>query len=90
MAAETDTPEPTPARTDVIPESYAVYVTAEWVYVWQYRVNIAEPDGEWYFIERLDRDTDPKLSLDHASPMPPESEEYWIYSRTYSCELDCE
>jgi hypothetical protein len=90
MAAETDPPEPTPPRTDVIPESYAIYVTADWVYVWEYRVNISEPDGKWDFVERLDQATEPKLSMDHASPMPPESEGYWIYSRTYECELDCE
>ncbi len=90
MEAKPDHPEPTPNRTDVIPESYAVYVTAEWVHVWQYRITVSEPDGEWYFAETLDRDNDPKLSLDHASPMPPTPEGYWIYSRTYNCELDCE
>ncbi|WP_311172117.1 hypothetical protein [Halobellus ordinarius] len=89
MAIET-TPEPTPTRNDVIPDSYAVYVDPGRIYVWQYRVNISEPDGQWYFVETLDRDNDPKLSMDHASLMPPTGDGYWIYSRTYDCELDCE
>ena len=90
MAVKSDAPEPTPARTDVIPESYAVYVTAERVCVWQYRVTLSERDGTWQFVETLDRDNDPKLALSHATPMPPGPEGYWVYSRTYDCELDCE
>ncbi|MBB6647643.1 hypothetical protein [Halobellus ruber] len=90
MATETAHPEPKPDRGDVIPESFAVYVTAEWVHVWQYRVNVSEPDGAWYFVETLDRANDPKLSMDHASPTAPTPDGYWIYSRTYDCELDCE
>ena len=89
MATEASYPEPTPERTDAIPESYAVYVTTEWINVWQYRVNLSEPEGAWYFVESLDRANDPKLSLDHATPTAPTPEGYWIYSRTYSCELDC-
>ena len=88
MATETSHPEPTPDRTDVIPESYAVYVTEEWVHVWQYRVNISEPEGTWCFVETLNRENDPKLSLDHASPLAPTPDGYWIYSRTYHCETD--
>jgi hypothetical protein len=90
MKAQPDHPGPTPERTDIIPESYAVYVTAEWVHVWQYRANISEPEGTWYSVETLDRKNDPKLSLDHATPMPPTPDGYWIYSRTYDCELNCE
>ena len=90
MATDTSHPEPEPDRTDVIPESYAVYVTEAWVHVWQYRASVSDPDGAWHYVERLDRSTDPKLSLDHATPTSPTPEGYWIYSRTYSCELDCE
>ncbi|MFD1599651.1 hypothetical protein [Halobellus rarus] len=90
MATRTTAPEPTPERGDVLPDSYAVYVGAERINVWQYRVNISERDGAWYFVESLDREQGPKLSMDQASPMPPSAEGYWIYSRTYDCELDCE
>jgi hypothetical protein len=90
MGIQPNNPEPTPERTDVIPDSYAVYVTDEWVHISEYRVSVSEPDGAWYPVETLDRDNEPKLSLDHATPMPPESDGYWIYSRTYNCELNCE
>lgn len=90
MEVDTSHPKPEPARSDVIPKSYAVYVTTARIHVWQYRATIAEPDGAWHFVETLDRANDPKLSMDHASPMPATPDGYWIYSRTYDCELDCE
>jgi len=83
------TPGPTPDRTDVLPESYAVHVTDERIAVWQYRVGIDDPDGTWAFVERLDTAADPKLSLDQARPMPPTDGGYWIYGGSYDCELDC-
>ena len=89
MEAQPNHPEPTPERTDVIPESYAVYVTDEWVHISQYRVNVSEPDGAWYPVETLDRDNEPKLSLDHATPMPPASDGSCIHRRTYNREPHC-
>lgn len=87
---DTDTRRaPTPDRTDVIPESYAVRVTEDRIAVWQYRVGIDDPDGAWTFVEMLDTAEDPKLSLDQARPMPPEDGGYWIYGSSYDCELDC-
>ena len=73
----------------MIPESYAVYVTDGGIDVWQYRVDFADPGGKWNFVERLDREDDPKLSMDFATPTAPGPDGYWIYSRTYDCELDC-
>jgi hypothetical protein len=90
MEASTIQPEVTPERSDAIPDSYAVYVESQHIYVWQYRVNVSSPDGEWYFVETLDRDDNPKLSMEHATPMAPTADGYWIYSRSYDCELDCE
>ncbi|MFD1684893.1 hypothetical protein [Halobellus litoreus] len=90
METSATAPDPTPERADVIPDSYAVHVGAERIDVWQYRITISDPDGAWHFVETLDREKDPKLSMDQASPMPPTAAGYWIYSRTYDCELDCE
>lgn len=90
MDSATDRPRPNPERSETIPESYAVYVNDRRIHVWQYRVDISEPDGQWHFVETLDRADDPKLSLDHATPTAPDGDGYWIYSRSYSCEIDCE
>jgi len=53
-------PKPSPDRNEAIPESYAVYADSQYIHVWQYRVNISNPDGEWHFVETLDREDDPK------------------------------
>lgn len=83
-------PSPTPERSEVIPDSYGVYVNETQIHVWQYRVNVSAPDGEWYFVETLDRDDDPRLTISYAMVTPPTAEGYWIYSTTYDCELACE
>jgi hypothetical protein len=83
-------PDVSPERDDVQPESYAVYVDEEAIHVFQYRVTLAERDGEWYFLETLARADDPRLSLDFATPRPPSDGGYWIYSKSYDCRLDCE
>jgi hypothetical protein len=90
MSSETSVPNVSPKRSDVISETYAIYVDDTYVHVWQYRVTVSEPDGKWYFVETLDRDDDPRLSLEYATPMSPTAEGYWIYSKSYDCELDCE
>jgi len=70
--------------------SYAVYVDAQSIHVWEYCVNVSEPDGEWTFIETLDCDGEPRLSLAYAALAAPDPDGYWIYSGSYDCELDCE
>lgn len=90
MSNDTSTPSITPNRDTVIPETYAVYVTDTRIRVWQYRVRISDPDGTWDFVETLDRDDDPRLSLEYVEPMAPTSDGYWLYSRSYDCELDCD
>lgn len=90
MSTESTAPKVSPNRSDIIPETYAIYVNDQHVHVWQYRVSISEPDGEWNFVETLDRDDEPELSLEYTTPMPPSSDGYWLYSKTYNCELDCE
>jgi hypothetical protein len=89
MADSTTPPETSPSRSTAIPESYAVYVTDARISVWQYRVDVADPDGKWHFVETLKREDNPKLSLDYATLRPPAPDGYWIYSKSYSCELDC-
>lgn len=90
MSNEQITPTIAPDRTQVIPETYAVYVDDELIHVWQYRVRMSEPDGEWDYLETLAREEEPRLTLEYAIPMPADSEGYWIYSQSYDCELDCE
>jgi hypothetical protein len=90
MSSDTATPNVSPTKDDVRPETYAVYVDDEFIHVFQYRVTLSERDGEWYFVETLDRDNDPRLSLESATPQPPRGDSYWIYGRSYDCTLDCE
>jgi hypothetical protein len=90
MDGNTTVPEVSPDRTDVMPDSYALYVDDQHVHVWQYRHTLAERDGEWYHEETLDRDDGVRLSLAYATPTAPSAEGYWIYSRSYDCELDCD
>lgn len=88
--ASTESPATEPPRTNVIPGSYAINVTDEYVHAWEYRVNASAQDGEWHFLETLDRADEPRLSLEYASLASPAEAGYWIYSRSYDCELDCE
>jgi hypothetical protein len=90
MGSEVTTPSPAPDRTDIVAGSYAVYVGRQQIRVWQYRVNVEEPDGKWCFIESLDVDDDPRLSLEWLQPTPPGADGYWLYADSYECELDCE
>jgi hypothetical protein len=78
-----------PPRTDVIPGSYAINVTDDVIHAWVYRVSASAQDGTWTHLETLDRDDDPRLSLTYARPPSPAEGGYWIYSRSYDCELDC-
>ncbi len=90
MVSSTTPPGSTPDRNDVIADSYAIRVDERRISVWQYRVDISAPDGEWRFMEMFDHDEDPKLTVEHATLTSPTKEGYWIYSRSYDCELDCE
>jgi hypothetical protein len=90
MASSTTPPESTPNRNDVIADSYAIHVDERRISVWQYRIGISAPDGEWRFVEMFDYDEDPKLTVERATLTSPTKEGYWIYSRFYDCHLDCE
>jgi len=79
-----------PDRTEAIAGSYAIRVSNRRVTVWQYRVDIAAPGGQWRFVEALDHDADPKLALEHATLTQPSADGYWVYSTSYDCELDCD
>jgi hypothetical protein len=89
MGSSTTVPDVSPDRTDVIPESYALYVDDRHVHVWQYRHTLAARDGEWYYEETLELADGVRLSLEYATPTPPSGDGYWVYSRSYACELDC-
>ena len=90
MDTETTSPTATPERTDVPPDTFAIHVTDEQVSVWQYRVSISSPGGDWNAVETLELGDEPRLSLEYAKPVAPTEDGYWMYSREYSCELDCE
>lgn len=90
MDSATGRPTPDPNRSETLPESYAIHVTDRRIHVWQYRVDLSNPDGQWRFVEMLDRERSPKLSLGHATLTAPDADGYWIYSRSYGCEIDCE
>lgn len=81
---------PTPERDNAVPDSYAIRVDDRSVDVWQYRVVVGDPDGSWRFVETHDIEDDLRVSLDLATLTPPTSGGYWVYSRTYDCETDCE
>jgi hypothetical protein len=90
MAIDTSSSEvKNPPRDDVRPESYGIRVTDEAVYIWQYRVTLAEPDGEWHHVETLDQTDQPRLSLEYVTVAPPDEDGYWIYSKSCDCALDC-
>jgi hypothetical protein len=81
---------PAPERSDVIAGSYAIHSNRRQIRVWQYRVGLSAPDGEWRFVEAFAHESDPKLTLDHATLTAPAEEGYWVYTRSYDCTLDCE
>jgi|GEM_PF-1749919 len=87
--ASSDAPTAKPPREDAIPETYAVRVTDTDIHVWEYRATVADPEGDWQFVETLDRADDPHLSLEYAELSPGTEEGHWVYSRTYDCEIDC-
>ena len=87
---ETTTQDQSPPRDHAAPDSYAIHVTADRINVWQYRVTVAEQDGAWNHVERLDRPKDPRLSLEYAELKAPTADGYWLYSRTYDCTLECD
>jgi hypothetical protein len=91
MATESPQSESvSPPRTDIQHETFAIHVTDAHVIVWQYRLTLSAPDGEWHLVETLDQDNAPRLSLDYATVHPPDDVGYWIYSKSYDCALDCE
>ncbi|MFB6250806.1 MAG: hypothetical protein ABEI27_03800 [Halobellus sp.] len=79
-----------PPRTDAIPDSYAINVRAESIHVWERRVTAQSPTGEWRFVETLDPEDDPSVSVEYAEFTPAADGQYWVYCRTYECHLDCQ
>jgi len=80
---------PTPDRTDPIADSYAIYVTAERLQVWQYQHSISAPDGCWQLVETFDQADDPKLSVTQATFTAPTEDGYWVHAKEYDCFLGC-
>lgn len=78
-----------PGRSDAVPDSYAIHVDNQSIEVWQYRVNLDEPDGSWRFVEAHNPEDDLRVSVDFATLTPPADNGYWVYSKTYDCEMDC-
>jgi hypothetical protein len=64
-------------------------VTDTDIHVWEYRATVADPEGDWQFVETHHRADDPRLSLEYAELSPGTEEGHWVYSRTYDCEIDC-
>lgn len=65
MAVESSSPESvSPPRTDIQHETFAIHVTDAYVTVWQYRITMAAPDGQWQLVETLEQDNAPRLSLE--------------------------
>jgi len=79
-----------PSRDDVLPESYALYVTETTVAVWQFRPTVSDPSGTWHHIETLDQDNKPRFTLEYATVEAPVGDGYWIYTKSYDCAMDCE
>ena len=90
MSGNSSETRPEPDRDNAVPDSYAIHVNDRSVDVWQYRVDVNEPDGSWRFLETHDAEDDLRVSLDFATLAAPTSEGYWVYSRTYDCETDCQ
>ena len=86
---ETVRTRPTPDREEAVPDSFAIHVDDERIDVWQYRVDIGNPDGSWRFVETHGVEDDLRVSVDLATLTQPSDGGYWIYSRTYDCETDC-
>lgn len=74
----------------MIPGSYAVHVTDRGVRVWEYSVDVSDPDGSWESVRSFDHGERPTLTLEQATPEAPDSDGYWVYARSYDCELGCE
>jgi hypothetical protein len=90
MSTDTGQARRAPDRDSAAPDSYAIHVDDQGVEVWQYRVDLEDPDGAWRLIETHDAADDLRVSLDFAMLTPPSGEGYWVYSKTYDCETDCE
>jgi hypothetical protein len=88
--ASTDVQSTEPPRTDVVPDSYALDVRDERIHVWQYRVTASKRAGTWAYVETVDGVDGPYLTLEYAEFTPPTAGGYWVYCRSYDCELDCE
>ena len=89
MGTDASRARPAPNRDSAVPDSYAIRVDDQGVDVWQYRVDLEEPDGAWRFVETHDIEDNLRVSLDLATLEPPTEDGYWVYSRTYDCETDC-
>ncbi|ERH02758.1 MAG: hypothetical protein J07HN6_00798 [Halonotius sp. J07HN6] len=91
MSGEAQPPEAAqPPRDDALPESYALRVTDGEVRVWQYNPTIADPEGEWQYVEIIAQENAPRFTLDYATLDAPDGDGYWLYSKSYDCAMDCE
>jgi len=89
MSSTESPPEPKPDRTDPIPDSYAIHVTAERLVVWQYQHSISAPEGGWELVETFDQGDNPQFSLTQATLTGPNEDGYWMYAKEYDCFLGC-
>lgn len=79
-----------PSRDDVMPESYALHISEETINVWQFRPTMTDPAGDWHHVETLNQNNTPRFTLEYAIIEDVDSSEYWIYTKSYECKLDCE
>lgn len=89
MRVEDAPPNVSPPRDAAMPESYAVYVVDERIHVWQYRADVTG-ETDWRFVETVNRDGDPRLTLEYAELTAPTPGGYWVYTKSYDCTMDCD
>ena len=89
MASSPTQPTRTPPTEQAIPDSYAIFIDTDQIHVWQYQVTLDAPDGDWHYLETLSQADRPRISIEYATVEAPTTDGYWIYRKTYSCELDC-
>jgi hypothetical protein len=79
-----------PSRDDVLPKSYALHITKNIISVWQFRPTMSDPAGDWYHVETLQQNNTPRFNLEYATIENVGGSDYWIYTKSYECRLDCD
>jgi len=90
MYTGTTSPTTPPERTDVPPATFAIHVTDEQISVWQYRVTVSSPDGEWNAVETLTLDNEPRLLLEYANRWHRSKMDTGYKARITALNLECE